>query len=199
LAVDHKGKTQVILNGKNRARSYDLASGELLWQIGGMTINPIPSAVTADGVAYIMSGYGGALAVAVPLDARGELTGTDKVKWLWDKGTPYCPSPLLVDGKLYFTRGNDNWLTCLDAKTGKPLIDRQRLDDAKSFYASPVAAAGRIYMVDRDGVGLVLKHSDKLEVLAVNQLDDNIDASPVAVGRQLFLRGHKYLYCIEAP
>ena len=41
--------------------------------------------------------------------------------------------------------------------------------------------------------------SDKVEVLATNRLNDHIDASPAAVGRQLFLRGHKYLYCIEQP
>jgi outer membrane protein assembly factor BamB len=197
LAVDYKGQTQVILNGTKRVRSYDLASGKLLWQIGGMTVNPIPSAVASDSVAYIMSGFMGALAVAVPLDARGELTGTDKVAWLYKKGTPYCPSPLLVDGRLYFTQSNETLLTCLDAMTGQPLFERARLVDAKSFYASPVAAAGRIYLVDREGVGLVLKQSDKLEVIAVNRLDDDIDASPAAVGRQLFLRGHKFLYCIE--
>jgi outer membrane protein assembly factor BamB len=197
LVVEYKGQTQVILNGTKRARGYDLATGKLLWQIGGMTVNPIPSAVASDGVAYIMSGFMGALAVAVPLDARGELTGTDKVAWLYKKGTPYCPSPLLFDGKLYFTQSNDTFLTCLNAKTGKPLFEHQRLIDAKSFYSSPVAAAGRIYLVDRNGVGIVLKQSDKVEVIAVNNLDDEIDASPAVAGRQLFLRGHKFLYCIE--
>src|SRR5208282_777171 len=95
------------------------------------------------------------------------------------------------------TQSNDSQLTCLDAKTGKTLIDRERLENVSNFYASPVAAAGRIYMVAQDGVALVLKQSDKIEVLATNRLDDKIDASPAAVGRQLFLRGHKHLYCIE--
>ena len=63
--------------------------------------------------------------------------------------------------------------------------------------ASPIAAAGRIYIVDRDGTTLVLKAGDKLEVLATNHLGDPVDASPIAVGKQLFLRGEKYLYCIE--
>jgi outer membrane protein assembly factor BamB len=67
-----------------------------------------------------------------------------------------------------------------------------------SFYASPIVAAGRIYFVDQKGVALVLRQSDKFEVLATNVLDDLIDASPAAVGRQLFLRGEKHLYCIEA-
>jgi outer membrane protein assembly factor BamB len=199
LVVEHKGVTQVIVNGTNKARSYDLATGKVLWQCGGMTVNPIPSAVAADGVAYVMSGYNGALAIAVPLDARGDLTGTDKLLWKVTKGTPYCPSPLLVDGKLYFTQGNTTSFTCLDAKTGKVYVDRQRLDDVTSFYASPVAAAGRIYLTDRDGVTLVLKQSTKVEVLATNRLSDTIDGSPAVVGRQLFLRGHKYLYCLEQP
>jgi hypothetical protein len=51
--------------------------------------------------------------------------------------------------------------------------------------------------VDRSGATLVLKQSDKLEVLATNKLDDPMDASPVAVGRALFLRGEKLLYCVE--
>jgi hypothetical protein len=104
---------------------------------------------------------------------------------------------VLVNGRLYFTQANTNLLTCLDVATGKPLIDRERLPGANSFYASPIAAAGRLYFVDRNGTTLVLKQSDKLEVLATNKLDDPIDASLVAVGRSMFLRGEKYLYCIE--
>ena len=51
-------------------------------------------------------------------------------------------------------------------------------------------------MIGRDGGALVLKNSAKLEVLATNRLDDKIDASPAAVGKELFLRGHQSLYCI---
>lgn len=199
LVVDYKGTTQIIVNGTNKARSYDLTTSKLLWQCGGQTLNAIPSPVAGDGYAFLMSGYKGSTAVAIPLDARGELTDTDKVAWKHTKGTPYCPSPLLVDGKLYFTQGNDPLLTCLDARTGKAIFERQRLEGVESFYASPVAAAGRIYLVDRDGVGLVLKQNSKVEVLATNRLEDTMDASPAVAGRQLFLRGHKFLYCIEAP
>jgi outer membrane protein assembly factor BamB len=104
---------------------------------------------------------------------------------------------VLVNGRLYFTQANTNLLTCLDAASGKPLIDRERIPGASGFYASPIAAAGRLYFVDRSGTTVVLKQADKLEVVATNKLDDAIDASPVAVGRELFLRGEKYLYCIE--
>ncbi len=199
LVVEHKGIHQVIVNGTKRIRSYDLATGADLWQCGGMTVNAIPSPVAVNGIAYVMSGYTGAGAVAVPLDSKGDLGLADKegkVVWRVNKGTPYVPSPLLIADRLYFTQANNALLTILDIKTGQALLDRERLPGVTSFYASPIAAAGRIYLVDRDGTTLVLRQSDRLEVLAINKLEDPIDASPVAVGRQLFLRGEKYLYCI---
>jgi outer membrane protein assembly factor BamB len=197
LVVEHKRKWQVVVNGTNRVRGYDLESGKELWQCGGMTVNAIPSAVVGDGVVYCMSGYKGSAALAISLDATGDVTDSDKVLWRYGKGTPYVPSPLLAGGRLWFTQMNDNLLTTLDVKTGKAVMDRERLPGLKTLYASPVAAAGRVYLVDREGTALVLKQGDKLEVLATNRLDDPVDASPVVVGKQLFLRGEKYLYCIE--
>ncbi|MFO0968078.1 MAG: PQQ-binding-like beta-propeller repeat protein [Gemmataceae bacterium] len=196
LVVEHKGGTQVVLNATNRIRSYDLESGKELWQVGGMTTNAIPSPVARDGVVYVMSGYGAAAAVAVSLDSRGAEADC-KILWRYGKGTPYVPSPLLYEGRLYFTLANNPLLTILDARSGKALLDRERLTEQTSFYGSPVGAAGRIYLTDRDGTTLVFKASDKLEVLATNKLPDKIDASPAAVGRQLFLRGERYLWCLE--
>jgi len=199
LVVVHKGRTQVIVNAANRIRGYDLETGKELWQCGGMTVNAIPSPVAEDGVVYCMSGYRGTpTAVAVSLDARGDVTNSDKVLWRYNRGTPYVPSPLLVDHRLYFTQSNGAFLTILDARTGKPLLTPQRLPGQKSFYSSPVAAAGRLYLADQAGTTLVLKQGDKLEELATNRLDDTFDASPAAVAKQLFLRGEKFLYCIEA-
>jgi outer membrane protein assembly factor BamB len=197
FVVKHKGQTQVIVNGTKRIRSYDLKDGSELWQCAGMTVNAIPSPLAQDGIAYVMSGYTGAGAVAVSLDSRGDLGLDGKVLWRANKGMPYVPSAALAGDRLYFTMANTPGYTVMDIKTGKSLIDRERLPDMTSFYASPIVAAGRIYFVDRTGAALVLKQADKLEVLAMNKLDDAIDASPVAVGRQLFLRGEKYLWCIE--
>jgi outer membrane protein assembly factor BamB len=198
LVVEQDGSAQVIVNGTERIRSYDLATGKELWECGGMTVNAIPSVVTADGVVYCVSGYKGSAACAIPLDAKGDLTDTSKILWRYTKGTPYVPSPLLVSDRLYFTQANSALLTVLDTKTGKAILDQERLPNQTSFYSSPVAAAGRVYLVDQQGTTLVLKQSDKLEVLARNQLDDHFDATPALVGRQLFLRGEKFLYCIEA-
>jgi outer membrane protein assembly factor BamB len=195
--VTHDGRTQIIINGTNRVRSYDLADGKEIWQVGGMTVNAIPSPLVADGVAYVMSGFNGAAAVAVPLTATGDLDASSQVAWRHDKGTPYVPSPILVDGRLYFTKANTQVLTVLDAKTGKQIGESERLPGATTFFASPAAAGDRLFFLSQSGVTVVLKAGDKPEVLATNNLGETINASPVIVGKTLFLRGEKQLYAIE--
>jgi len=195
LVVDRAGKMQVVTNGTTRVRSYDLSTGELVWQCAGMTVNPIPSPVRFGDSVVCMSGYRTAAALSIPLDSKGDLPATAP-NWKHAAGTPYVPSPVLAGGKLFFTQANGELLTVLDAKTGKALLEKERLPSAKSFYASPVAANGRLYFVDRTGTTVVAKFDGELSVVSVNKLDDPIDASPVAVGKQLFLRSEWFLYCI---
>lgn len=199
LVVEHDGKKHVVTNGTTRVRSYDLASGEIVWQVAGMTVNPIPSPLRFGDSVICVSGYRGAAAVSVPLASKGDLGDSkDKVNWRYASGTPYVPSPVLVGDNLYFTSTNEAVLTVLNAKTGKAVVEKERLPQAKNFYASPITAAGRVYFVDRTGTTIVVKSGETVDVLSVNKLNDPIDASPAAVGKQLFLRGEKYLYCIEA-
>jgi outer membrane protein assembly factor BamB len=197
LIVEHKGRVQVIANGSNRVRSYDLADGKLIWECGGQASNPIPSPIVQDGVAYCMTGYRGYAVYAIPLDAKGDVTDSDQIIWRRTDSGPYVSSAVLYGGQLYFTKGRDAILSSLDIKTGEPLIEQVRLPGLNTMYASPVAAAGRIYFTSREGATIVLKHGPKFEVLATNRLDEGIDASPAIVGKQMFLRGERRLYCIE--
>lgn len=198
LVVEHEGVTQVVINATRRATGYDLATGKILWECGGQTVNVVPSPVAADGVVYCASGFRGNALVAVPLGATGDLTDTDRPLWRRDRGTPYVPSPLLYGDRLYFTRSNSGVLSCLDAKSGDPYMEGVRLPGVSGIYASPAGAAGRVYFVARDGTTLVIKDGPKLEILATNRLDHPIDASPAIVGKQMFLRGKTRLYCIAA-
>ncbi len=196
LAVEHKGTTQLIVNATRRVTSYDLATGRIIWECGGQTVNVIPSPIAANGTAYCISGFKGAAVYAIPLDSKGDLTDSDRVIWHHDRGTPYVPSALLYGDLLFFNRSNAPILSCLNAATGEPLLDGRRMPELKKLYASPVGAADKIYFVGRRGTTLVLKNQPAMEVLAVNRLDDPIDASPAIVGRQMFLRGREHLYCI---
>jgi len=76
------------------------------------------------------------------------------------------------------------------------LIDAERIEDLPGVFASPVGAAGRVYLVGRNGSVVVIKQSDKLELLATNRLEEKFDASPAIAGKDLFLRGHEHLYCL---
>lgn len=189
------GKPQVITTATSKIRSYDLATGKLLWETSGLTDNAIPSPVVNDGVAFCMSGFRGNSLKAIPLGKTGTISESDYL-WTFNKATPYVPSPLLYKDKLYFFSNNNGVLTCLDAKTGKPYFAEERLENFRQVYASPVAAADRVYLFSRDGKALVLKQGEKLEQLASNTLSDHFDASPAIAGNQLFVRGRDNLYCI---
>ena len=165
-----------------------------------MTVNTIPSPVERDGVVYLTSGYRGTMLQAVALDrAKGELEGTDAVVWTHERDTPYVPSLLLYDGRLYFFKHFKNILSVLDAETGRPLRDVERLTGLGDVWASPVAAASRIYVFDRDGNALVLNPGEELEVLATNELDGVVDATPAISGGDLFVRTRTHLYRIARP
>lgn len=197
LIVESGGRAQVVVSGTNRVRAYDLRSGELVWSCPGLTRNVIPSPVHADGVVYVMSGFRGAAAKAVRLsEARGELSGPPAIVWTYEKNTPYVPSPLVYDGRLYFLENNRLVVSCLDARDGTVLFGPQRIEGISGAYASLVGAAGRVYIVGRDGKTAVLRSGSTFELLGVNELDDGFDASPAIAGDELYLRGHSRLYCI---
>ncbi|MDB6069533.1 MAG: Pyrrolo-quinoline quinone, partial [Verrucomicrobiales bacterium] len=193
------GKMQVIVSATNRVRSYDLATGDQVWECGGMTTNVIPTPIVSNGLAYAISGFRGNAVRAIRLGKTGDLTDTEAVVWKYETKAPYVPSPLLENGRLWFFSQNTGIISCLDAATGKVLIDAQRVEGLGGVYASPVAADGRIYLVGRNGEAVVLKAGPTLEVLASNRLEEKFDASPALSGKDLLLRGHGSLYCLSAP
>ena len=200
LVVEHEGRAQVIVPGMKRLLSYDLENGKIVWESKGLTMNPIPSPVYAEGMVYAMSGFQGNNLKAVRLaDAKGDITGTGAIVWSLDRDTPYVPSPLLYDGVLYFLKTNNGLLSAFDAKTGKPHYQLQRLEGVPNVFASPVGAKGRVYLTGREGTTLVIKNATTFEILARNALDDGFDASPALVDKEIILRGYKYLYSIAAP
>ena len=197
LVVEHNGKKQVIMNGQTNARSYDLETGKELWRCGGQTDRPAASAVSADGIAFVGSGFRGSFLGAFNLDGTGNIKGTENVVWSINQNTPDIASPLLSDGRIYFYKGKSGILSCLDAATGKKHFSETRVPGVNSTYASPVAAGGYIYLTDRSGTIVVIKNSDKMEVVASNKLGEGVDATPAPVANQLFIRGEKNLYCIS--
>jgi hypothetical protein len=129
--------------------------------------------------------------------AAGDITDSKQIAWNRFRGTPYVPSPLLYDGALYFLTHYQGILSRVDARTGEDRPGSFRLEGVKNIYASPVAAAGRIYITDLDGTTIVISRGEIPRTLALNHLAEPVSASPAIAGRQLFLRGEKHLYCLE--
>ena len=200
VLVEAGGRKQVVVPATGKTRGYDLATGEEIWWISGMTTNVVPSAVAEDGLAIVMSGFRGNMLQAIDLAAaKGEVTGPPALRYVYERDTPYVPSPLLHEGHLYFLKHNSAILSVLDAKTGKVHYKEQRLPELANVYAAPVAAAGRIYVVGRDGNIAVFRHGAAFEHLASIKLDDRFDSSPALAGKDLILRGHRYLYLFAEP
>lgn len=197
IVVDAAGLTQVIVNGTTRSRGYDIVDGKVIWECGGQTTNAIASPVVLENLAICMSGFRGNAVFAIPLDATGDITETDKIAWHYGKAGPYVPSPILYGDRVYFNKSSNAIISCLNARTGEPVIDQKRVPGLGDSYASPVGAAGRIYWTGRDGTTVVIKHADELEVLATNELGEPVDASPAIVGNEIFIRSDKHLYCIS--
>lgn len=201
IAVEHEGRTQVVVSGTKRIRGYDLESGAVLWQCGGLSSNVVCSPVSAGGLVFAGSSYESQALLAIDLSrARGEITGGEAVLWSRRRATPYVPSLLLVADTLYFLHHYQGFLARVTARTGAEPERAFRLEGVDDVYASPVSAAGRVYVTDRSGLTVVLRHvaagSGELEVLARNTLDDRFSASAALVGRELFLRGEQFLYCL---
>jgi outer membrane protein assembly factor BamB len=197
LIVEQGGHAQVVTSGMKRVRSYDLETGKVVWESAGLTMNPIPSPVHGDGLVILTSGFRGNQLRAIRLaGAKGDITGSDAILWTLERDTPYVPSPLLYDGILYLLKSNTGILSAFEAKGGTPHYQLQRIDGVAEVFASPVGAAGRVYIPGRDGTTAVIRHGPRYELLAKNTLDDGFDASPALVDRELYLRGRRNLYCI---
>jgi len=197
IVVEHEGVPQVIISGTERVRSYELATGKVIWECAGLSANIVASPVSADGMLYAASSYEIQAMLAIRLDgASGDITGTDRVVWTRRVRTPYVPSPLLYKDSLYFLRHYQGILSRVHAKTGEEQLGPFRLGAIRNVYASPVAAADRIYITDLDGTTMVISHEDEPRMLATNRLNDSFSASAALVGGELFLRGKKFLYCI---
>ncbi|MFC2081247.1 PQQ-binding-like beta-propeller repeat protein [Bacteroidota bacterium] len=196
--IENEGETQIITSATNKIRSYDLVNGKVIWECSGMTRNVIPSPVSGNGMIYLMSGFRGSALLAINLSkAKGDITLSDAITWRYDLNTPYTPSPVLLDDKLYFLKLNNGYLSCFDAKDGNENYSIQKLDGVQNIFASLVGVKDRIYITGANGTFHVVKHGPDFKVLSQNRLKDSFYASPAVIGNNLYLRGVKYLYCIS--
>lgn len=130
---------------------------------------------------------------AIKPGGSGDITNTHIV-WQQNKHLPYVSSPIAVNGRV-FTMKSGGLASAYDAKSGSPVYQAERVDASGDYYASAVAADGRVYVISQRGTVVVLDTtSDKLNVLARNDLKAPVFASPAIVDGVIYIRTDKHLF-----
>ncbi|HWB03192.1 MAG TPA: PQQ-binding-like beta-propeller repeat protein [Verrucomicrobiales bacterium] len=191
ITVD--GKPQIVSSGSKAAFGYDPDTGKELWHTTYKGFSNAAIAAWSNGVVAINTGHGKANLQAFPIaaDTVGDITA--KRIWEQTKAIPTRSSPVAVDGVIYLN-GDSGILSAVDFKDGALLFNERTQGNAS---ASPLYADGKLFFCNEHGVTTILKPGRTFEKIAANKLPDGIMASPVALGKELFIRTKTALYCIS--
>ena len=197
-------RTEIVTSGSKKIRSYDLG-GKLLWEITRLATLAVPTPFSDDGLLYVTSGYPtdpSRPVYAIRPGASGDITpksgetSSDYIAWSLTEGGPIDPSSVVYKGK-YYSLTDAGFLICHDAKTGREIYGKQRLDPASgTFTTSPWAYNDRIFCLSEDGETYVVQAGSEFKLLRKNSIDDACMASPAIAGGSLILRTHTKLYRI---
>lgn len=140
---------------------------------------------------------GGNIIQAIKGGGSGDVTKTH-VLWNLDHKTPSnIASPLFYNNRLYLVKGG-GMSSCYDAKDGKTLWDRSRLGNFGDYFASPVAADGKVFIAGKNGFVVVLEDGAEMKVLGKNDIGEEIIATPSIADGRLFIRTRESLVCVSA-
>jgi outer membrane protein assembly factor BamB len=205
LIWKNKARTEVVCLGRKRVQAYDPATGKALWELGGMNGQAMASPTASDDLLFAGTGGqfgGGRPLFAVKAGAAGDATlppgaaSSANVAWSLPKAGPLVATPLLFAGNLYVLELALGMVNCYDAQSGKQLY-RERLPQARGFFASPWPHAGKVFCLDEDGRTFVLQAGAEFKLLGRNDIGETCWASPALSGDAVLLRGIEHLYCIK--
>jgi len=192
ILVEAAGRFQLFSPGAKAMMAYDPLTGEELWKARYNGWSVVPRPIFGHGLLYVITDYERPELWAVSPDGRGDVTET-RVAWKVTKDMPATASLLLVGDLLYLVN-DQGFALCLEAETGN-VVWRERLKGKHS--ASPIFGAGRLYFFSEKNLTTVLEPGREFKVLAENQLDDRVMATPAVVGDALLLRTKTHLYRLE--
>lgn len=199
-------RTELVLPGTKKVRSYDL-EGKLLWELGGMSSIVIPTPFAQHGLLYVCSGYVGDKVrpvYAVRPGASGDISLTDGatnsafIAWYEKTAAPYNPSPL-VYGDHFYVLFDFGFLSCHDARTGREIYEKQRINPAgaTAFTASPWAYDNKVFCLSEDGDTFVFQAGPEYQLFGKNSLDEMCMATPAIARDSLIIRTMSKLYRIK--
>jgi outer membrane protein assembly factor BamB len=186
--VRRGGTTQIVTNAGKYIRGFDPATGRELWRLSdNLTQVKVPTPIASGDLVIVTGGYppGGRPIYAIRSGGSGEL-GSNALAWRTDRGAPYTSTPLLYEGLLYVVTDN-GILSAYDPASGQRVY-QQRVGNAGGFSASPVAAAGRIYLSSEEGDIFVVRAGRTFELLSTNSMGEIVMATPALTGDMLIVR-----------
>ena len=202
---ENEKRTEIVTSGTGKVRSCGL-DGQLLWELGGMSVITIPTPFAAHGLLYVTSGYVADQRkplFAIRPGAAGDIsleadqTGNEYIAWCQKKAGPYNPSPIVYGDYLYVLY-DMGLLACYHAKTGEEIYGKRRIDpEARAFTASPWAYDGKIFCLSEDGDTFVIRAGPEFELLGKNSLGELCMATPAIVRDGLIIRTESHVFRIK--
>ena len=201
---EHDGRAELVVPATKVTRSYSL-DGKPLWEFKGMSSIAIPMPFAKFGLLYVTSGYVGDQnrpVYVIKPGATGDITlkpgetSNQFIAWYLPQGGPYNPSPIIY-GDNYYTLYDRGFFTAHDARTGKEIYAKQRIDaNISGFTASPWAYNGKIFCLSEDGDTYVIQAGGDYKLLGKNSLDELCMATPAIARGSLVIRTASKLYRI---
>jgi len=189
------GQEVLVSSAVDWAYVYDPKNGEELYKVpyGKLGFSTVPRPVIKDEVAYIWTGFMKSRLLAIDLAATAFEKPEDRVLWTVENRVPTLPSPVIAENLLFMV-SDIGIASCIDIADGSE-VWTERLGG--KFASSPLFVDGKIYLGDQAGKVFVLQPGREFRVLATNQLDSEVMASPAAVGNAIYIRTAKSLYKIS--
>jgi outer membrane protein assembly factor BamB len=201
---ENEMRTEIVTAGTKKVRSYDL-NGKLLWELAGMSSISVPTPFSKFGLVYITSGYvmdPVRPVYAIRAGASGDISlkegekSNQYIAWFQPQAGPYNPTPVLY-GDNYYTLLDRGFFTCHDAKTGREIYGKQRIDSsAGAFTSSPWAYNGKIFCLSEDGDAYVIQAGAEYKLIGKNSLGEMCMATPAIARGSLIIRTASRLYRI---
>jgi outer membrane protein assembly factor BamB len=180
-------RAEVLFQSAGELTAYDVQTGEKRWAYKGGRLGVVPTPVAADGL--LLAPGGETAALRPPTDK-----GDPEVVWSTNKLSSGYTTPVYYQKRVFAI--SSAFLNVVGAEDGKPVGQPVRLRG--TFWASPVAADGKVYAVNEEGTTFVVKVGDKVDLVATNAIGEEVVATPAIADGALFLRTSERLYCIGA-
>ena len=177
---------QVIVNGNPEVSSYNPLTGEELWSIPVLTGDVAPSLAVNSSMVYAVTDY--ARLAAVKPGPGPEIV------WEDNYFTSDVSSPVATENYLFIATGFGD-VACYNAVKGDTLWSHYFMDQ---FYASPIIADGKVWMLGRSGMMYVVDAGPEFNLLAESPLGEPSDCTPAFSDKNIYIRGRNNLYCISA-